>query len=361
MIDEDIITIKATEVAEMFLGMTNEEIRLAIPHLSHEQLSTVITHMNEKNSPYWKGKTRAIILGLSDREQVEVAGHFLSIPQILDFFESNLLTRSDNFNKLLAILVGMPHQTFAKLLCEISDEQLQVLLQTAFSEPLQHQLTVFNHEMSNKYHILSEELVILYKDIEDLPIDNLGRNELISIKNRINDISLAFADVLEKMKNALKIAWNTHRADLIESLNILKEKYSHTYSQFIGHPETAQGATGLYQLLKDRLDKVFGNPYDLNDPEAFSNEEPCIDALVKFSIWYLKDYWEIGLLPNIKTEKEFELDSNVHTEQERIEHRDKLFSEVQTNLEKLRLKTVHDLKKAHIYSKKALVEFIQGQ
>lgn len=354
----DLATAQPSEIAEMFIDMPNEDIRLAIAQLNPEQLSAAISYMNEKNTPYWRGKTRAIILGLSSNEQLQIAGRSLSVPQILDFLESNLLVREDTFNKLLAILVGMTHQTFAQLLNEISDEQLQVLLQTSFSEPLQHQLTVFSHEMNNKYLLLSSELNILYKEIENLPMENVGRNELISLKNRINDISLEFNDVLSKMKTALRIAWNTHRQDFIENLNSIKEKYTHTLTHFIGHPETAQGATGLYELLKERLNTVFGNASDLNDPESLSNGEPSIDALVKFSIWYLKDYWEVGLLPKIKTIEELELDSDSHNEQERAEYRDKLFSEVQTNLEKLHLLTLWEIKKKHIYSKKALIEYI---
>lgn len=347
------------EIAELFVELSNEEIRLATQQLNLEQLAAVLLHMNEKNTPYWKGKTRAILLGLSSQEQLEMAGRFLSSQQILDFLESDLIMQDDNFTKLLSILVGMPHQTFSQLLCEISDEQLQLLLQAAYSEPLQHQLTVFIHEMNNRYLILSEELQKILKEIEHLSIDHIGKNELILIKNKINDISLEFSNSLEKMRSALKIAWNTHRTDLIENLNEIKDKYLHTLNQFIGHPETSQGTTGLFELLNQQINTVFGNPYDLNDPESLSNGEPAIEALVKFSIWYLRDYWEIGLLPQIQNESELELDPATSTEQERLEHRDQLFSKVQSNLEKLHLKTLWDLKKAHIYSKKALSEYIK--
>lgn len=358
MSNVDITARTPTELAEMFINMPNEEIRLATPQLNQEQLSVILPYMNEKNTPYWKGKTRAIILGLSDREQLESAGRYLSVPQILDFFESNLLARDDTFNKFLAILVGMKHENFSHLLCDISYSQLQVLLQTSLSEPLQHQLTVFNHEMNNKYTMLSIELEKLYQEIKNLSIENLGRNELIDIKNHINDISIEFNNSIEKMKNALRLAWNTHRPDLIESLNTLKNKYYHTLIHFIGHFETSQGATGLYEVLTQRLYTVFGNPYDLNDPEALSNGEPALEALVKFSIWYLKDYWEIGLLPNIKDLSEIELDPQSHDEHECAKYRDHLFAEVKSNLEKIGLHTLWDLKKAHIYSKKALKEYI---
>lgn len=349
----------AMEAAEFFVDMSNEEIRNAIPKLNLEQLQAVITHMNEKNTPYWQGKTRAIILGLTTQDQLEVAGKSLSVRQILDFFESDLVARDDNFNKLLAILVGMSHATFADLLLSISEYQLQVLLQTSLTEPLQYKLTVFNHEINNKYLMATEALDRLMKDIECLSIDEVGRQELIDIKNRINDISLEFHDVLEKIKNALRIAWNTHRSDLIESLNNLKEHYFHTLHNFIGHPETIRGATGLYELLNERLNSVFGNPFNMNEPESLGNNEPAIDALVKFSIWYLQDYWEVGLLPNIKSPDELELDPEKFNELERAHYRDKLFDEVKNNLKNVKLEKLSDLKKAHIYSRKALEEYLK--
>lgn len=355
----DLSSVQPIEVAAKFIDMSNDEIRLVIAQLNPEQLSAVISYMNEKNTPYWKGKTRAIILGLSDRTQLESAGRYLSAAQILDFFESSLLTREDNFNKLLAILVGMTHQTFSQLLLDVSDDQLPVLLQTSFSEPLQHQITVFIHELNNRYLLFTEELDALFSDIQNLPTENIGRNEIISIKNRINDLSLEFNIELEKMRNALRIAWNSHRVDLIENLSALKEKYLHTLNNFIGYPVTAQDPTGLYNLLKEHTNTVFGNPENLNDPESLSNDEACIDALVKFSVWYLKDYWEVGLLTKIKNEDELELDPHSHSEQERLEYRDQLFSDVKENLEKLHLSTLKDLKKADIYSKRALIEYIQ--
>lgn len=344
-------------VSQMFIDKSNDEIRDIVSTLNPEQLAAVIQNINENTTPYWKGKIRAIILGLSTPEQLVCVGHSLTVPQLLDLFESNLLSL-ENIHKLLAILVGLPYQTFSLLLSELSEEPLQTLLETSFSEPLQHQLTVFIHEMNNRYLILSEELNSLLSEIETLSTEGLSRNDLMSIKDRINNFSLEFNLSLIKIKNALKIAWSTHRLDLIENLNSLKDKYTHTLIGYIGHPETSLGATGLYELLKERLNVVFGNPFDLNDPESISNAEPSIEALVKFSIWYIKDYWEVGLLPKIKAESQLELDPHSHTEQERATYRDKLFNDVKLNLEKLNLKTLWNLKKAHIYSKNALVEYI---
>lgn len=355
----DISTLDTMQTVDLFLDMSNEEIRNAIPLLSAEQLEVVIRHINEKTTPYWQGKTRSIILGLKDVEQVELAGRMLSVHQILDFFESDLISRDDNFNKLLAILVGMTLETFMDLLVNISDQQLQVLLQTSLTEPLQNKLMIFNHEINNKYLLATEELDTLMKDIECLSLEDIGRHDIIKIKNRINDISLEFNDVLEKLKNALRIAWNTHRFDLIESFNTLKEHYFHTLYNFIGHPENIKGSSGLYELLNERVDSIFRNSVNEHDTSSMANSEPSIDALVKFSIWYLKDYWEVGLLPKITSEDELELDPEKFSETERLHYREKLFAEVVSNLNKIKLKNLSDLKKAHIYSRKGLKEYIQ--
>lgn len=355
------VEIKSGSLAELIklvIEMPPEEIPHLIPQLNLGQLSELISHLNADHVPDWKIKIVAILQALKDKTQLEVAGGSLSVPQLLAFFDNNFLSQEDGFNKLLAILVGMSHQTFSELLGEISDHQLHVLLQTSLFEPLQHHLTILNHELSNKFTLANVDLERLYQEIKHLSMENIGRNELIDIKNRINDISLEFNKSLVKINHALKLAWNTHRADLVENLNRLKNNYVHTLSYFIGHPETPSGATGLYEQLQEQIYTVFGNPYDLNDPEALSNGEPAIEALVKFSIWYLKDYWTIGLLPNIQSESELELDINSHNEQERASHREKLFFEVQSNLEKMHLKTLWDLKKAHIYSKKALIEYL---
>lgn len=120
-------------------------------------------------------------------------------------------------------------------------------------------------------------------------------------------------------------------------------------------------ATGLFALLEQKLNAVYGNPLDPNDIEALDNSDPAIDALVKFSVWYLRDYWEIGLLPMVKNERDLDLSSRRYSERNRAEHREKLFVMVQENLERLGLDKVKDLKKARIYSRETLQDFIRAR
>jgi len=100
---------------------------------------------------------------------------------------------------------------------------------------------------------------------------------------------------LATLNKALQLAWNSNRVDLIEKLSTAKETCQKFVISIIGHPRHAVNPpTGLYARLEARLNAVFGNPSDPNDIEAAGNDEPAMEALVKFSIWYLKDYWDLG-------------------------------------------------------------------
>jgi hypothetical protein len=50
-----------------------------------------------------------------------------------------------------------------------------------------------------------------------------------------------------------------------------------------------------------------------------------------------------------------------HTEAERMEHRESLFTLARKTLEKLGLTSVNNLKEANIFSKKTLKEFIEQE
>jgi len=314
--------------------------------------------MNEIQTPHWRGKTRSIILGLKNSEQLELAGKVLSVEQNLDLLDCTPIAYDSNFNKILSILVGMSPTTFTQVLAKMNDDQLQVLLQTSLTEPMQHHLTVLMHELSHRYHLLVRELESVVQRIEKLSLDDVSRKDLISLVKSIEEISLRFKSVLNKINKALKISWNSNRLDLIENATSLKDKYSHTLKNFIGYPQTSGGPSGLYLLLQEQLAVLYANTHEVNISEEVLNDELSTEALIKFSIWYLKDYWEIGLLPRIKSVEDLELDAT-YSEADRALHRDQLYVEVKNNLDKLHLKTVGDLKMHYIYSKRALKEYIQ--
>lgn len=349
---------KSSSLIETYLHMSNDEIQKSVKNLSDEELKTLIEAMNEVQTPQWRGKTRSIILGLKNSQQLEVAGKVLSVEQNLDLLDCVPIAYDSNFNKILSILVGMSPKTFAQVLSKMNEDQLQVLLQTSLTEPMQHHLTVLMHEMNHRYHLLVTELESIVQRIEKLSLDDVSRKDLIFLVKSIEEIALQFRSGIDKINKALKISWNSNRLDLIESVTSLKEKYIHTLKNFIGCPQSSGGPTGLYLLFHEQLSVVYANTYEVNISEEVLNEELSTEALIKFSIWYLKDYWEIGLLPRIQSVDSLELDAT-YSEADRALHRDQLFVEVKNNLDKLHLKTIGDLKMHYIYSKRALKEYIQ--
>ena len=81
--------------------------------------------------------------------------------------------------------------------------------------------------------------------------------------------------------------------------------------------------------------------------EALHDEDPACDALVKFSVWYLQDYFELGLLPEVTNEAELDRDPQRYRELAR------------QRLHRLGLKTVGDLKRAGIFSRATLAEHVK--
>ena len=88
--------------------------------------------------PTGAARPLAIIHALTSREQLEAAGHSLSLAQALE-----LLGHPQEIHKLPQILVGMPLSRFIELIASASDKQLEILKQESVSEPVQHHLNNF--------------------------------------------------------------------------------------------------------------------------------------------------------------------------------------------------------------------------
>lgn len=338
------------------LNMTPDELQHDIPQMSHEQISKVFSLLNSDRDPNWEKKIKSAIAGLSDPHQLEPIGRSLNLKQILQILKS---IAKEDYEKLSPILVGMPPFAFSQLLTQTSPEEFEILKQEAIAEPIQHHLTVFTHELFNVLNELNSTLELLETSIEMLDPSRYGQNEIDILMQAIDQSRKVLVDIVGKTNKALAIAWNTTRTDLIEKLSYIKETSQRYQGSIVGNPRTdTSEQSGLYLKLEERLHAIYGDPNDPNDTEALQDDEPAIEALVKFSVWYLQDYWEIGLLPAIARPLDLDLDKESHSERERTEYRANLFKEVQDTLHKLGLDTVKDLKNACIFSRKALKDFI---
>lgn len=336
------------------------ELELVISSMSNEQLKLTFQQMNKNLDPKWKLKTRSAILGLNNRPQLEIAASALSVDQMIELIDKTLQVEDKHHWKLSPLLVGLSFEVFKQLLLQASDFQLQVLQHEGVTEPVQHRLTILSHEMSNQIKEIERELDLLDEEIEQLDINTLSREDVFELQHRFEIYAKFFENKIQCANKALAIAWNTNRLDLIESLNKIKDSCQKYNLYGIGQPHSQESsATGLYKKLEGKLFSVYGKPDENMDREALYDSEPAIEALVKFSLWYLRDYWEIGLLPTICNVEDLDVDLQKYSETERVLHREKLFKEAKENLEKIGLKTVLDLKNAYIFSKKTLQGYIQ--
>lgn len=306
--------------------------------------TSILNRFMEENSP----------------EQIEVLGKKISGKEVLEVLDSPSLLEPEHLWKLSPLLVGMPHSTFLEVLSMASPEQLKILQHEAANESIQHHLTVLVHDIAYGADMEEKQLEQIEQEISALDPKSTYFDELQGIGNKLERAEQWQSSAVDIISRALSLAWNTGRSDLVERLTDLKEHSIRTSNLYIGNPSGVdqEASTGLYSSLEKRLNEVYGNRNNPQDIEALQDDEPALEALAKLSIWYLKDYWEMGLLPEISNPRELELSAFTYSEHERQNHLQKLMEQTQANLSKLGLSTVKDLKKAHIYSKETLQQYI---
>ncbi len=323
-----------------------------------EEISRLVSSIDSHSDHEWKDHIERIYVHIQNREQTEAFGKAASASQILHLLRYSEDRDTLHHEKLSHVLVGMRHEVFRDVIQQATPEEFRVLKLEAVTEPIQHHLTLFTHEMSNQIQEYTNTIIELENEVQLLNPNSFKRAELDDLLLRIYNASLFAQEELQDTNALLALAWNTNRTDLIEKLSAIKDVYQKFSSYIVGYSRQAdENPTGLYAKLESQLLSVYGNPENLHDIEAVQDDEPAIEALSKLGIWYLKDYWELGLLPLITKVEKLNLGPD-HTEAEQAAFREKLFDEARKNLEKAGLKSVKDLKKAFIFSRETLREYL---
>lgn len=326
-----------------------------INDLSPEQIIAIVTALEETKDNEWIVKLKAVIKGIKDYPKIEAVGKALSLQQAREIFAEDWLLDKSEVWKLSPLFVGMSHDVFSHFLRSASPSHLQIFKHEAIAEPLLHHLTVLIHEIAHQMSTHLEHLQQIEVAIEQLNLQDFSKEELGYIMVGINKSREYYKEALEKINKMLTLAWNSSRVDLIDKLSQAKEGCQKFLIHAIGHPRSPRTKpTGLYAKVQAKLNKVFGDPNDPKDIEALEDDEPAIEALAKFSIWYLRDYWDVGLLPKITDPQTLQ---SLNAEEE-VEQKSELLNDVQENLSSLGLSTVADLKKRGIFSRKILQDYI---
>lgn len=351
----------AEELCQRALKWTNEQWRNEIAKLTPEQVMAVLPLASVENDPgHWQQKIISAIEGMRERAALEAAGKILSVEQCSVILSQTLKEEALHV-KLVPIFVGMPHEIFWTLFTSLTPEQLAPLKQEAFTEAIQHHLTLIVHELTKQIGVFQSMLLAKEKELQNLALDDLGLEEIHNIYRDFDELHQYGILALKSINCALAIAWNTPRLDLIEHLSDLKEKYQRIIHFQIGisgeEPSNVSSLRGLFEKLTQ---SIFSEHTPSQGIDIFPDDLPAVEALVKFGVWYLKDYWEIGLLPHIKNATQLDFEAASPSAKKQNYH-EQLFVQVNKNLERVGLSTLADLKRLKIYSKKALKEYIASQ
>lgn len=330
-----------------------------VSSLSPSQLTECVMLLSTEPIPEAHAKLTRLLELANEPALLEALGKGLSAPQFLSLLTE--VSKSPSLQKKLSpLLVGLPSAAFIESLHNMDSDHLTAIKQESIGEPLHHQFTFFLHHCEFFLDEINLSLLHQLKEIQELEIYQLTFEELDKVENQMNDLGQVVFHRLEAINQVLVILWNANLIDLIDKFSRLKENFNHFILEQMGRPASKDHpSTGIYRALDERLAKVF-IPYDLSLKKNVSlgDDDSALEGLARFSIWYLKDYWELGLLPSIQKAEDLELKSSLFSEEEQVAYRQTLFNLVQKNLNELRIGTIKELKNARIFSKPMLVAYI---
>lgn len=284
---------------------------------------------------------------LKEPHQLELFGKTLSSHDFLSLL-GMIEKKSILINgKLNSVLAGLTNEVFSESILKLSVADLALLQHESATIPVQHHLTVLSQEKLKVIETMETLIISLEMIIDHLEVEQLGMDELPELLSKIDELSVFATNEVQLLSKALALAWNSNRIDLIDTLSQIKERLQ-KYKSF----SIESSVTGLIPKLYARLNKIYEDK-SLNDETL-----PAIESLAKLSLWHVQDYFDIGLLPTITSKELLDLDETTHTEQARADYRASLIEKAKQNLENVGLISLADLKRAGIYSKKALQEYL---
>lgn len=322
--------------------------------LSPERLSLLIPYANPESDPQtWKEKLHQLYFYLPNFP-VESFGRALNSLQFLEIMRFAGSHEKDHHNrkKLSSLFVGVSPGVFKDLLSQASPIELSFLREEAVTEPVQHHLSLITSELSRHFNDLCNQIEAKEREIEAIDLQTIGNKELEDFYKQFENFNKEEKNILTLTSSTLAIAWNAHRADLIQELGRIKELGQKCLIESIGTMETREHpSSGLYKLMDKKVEQVFSDQDSEGNQAVMKDSTPALEALVKFSVWYIQDYVEVGLLPD---------KHSIFDTEENLKNREQLFMMAEENLGKMGLKTLLDLKNARIYSKRALKEYISS-
>ncbi len=328
-----------------------DQFQEILPQLPLSELAQSFTLLQAQPAIEAKKKLKSLFEFIDSPAILEVIGKNFSVSSFLSFLDF-LTQHPSHQNRLKFILIGLHSLIFSQALHVLQKSHLYLLQQEGLLEPLQYQLTQFAHEGESLEQGINQSVQQFKQDLVSTQSEELTQDRLQKLTQHIDGLRNQILDYLERASAALAIVWHTDRIDLIEKLSSIHERIQYQLMHVIGHSAFDHlTATGLYSILEQTLSSIFDS--------ALKDEDAAIEGLTRLSIWHLKDYWELGLLPSISHIQELDLNPKKHHEKEGWDHQQHLIALVQQQLEHLGIGTVKNLKQAHLYSRSLLKDYIE--
>ena len=296
---------------------------------------------------HWKQILAQLVKKQSEKSAFEAFGKDMSPSEILELLD---WSTSDSCplgrDMISATFAGIQQGVFCTALTNTSPEQLNILRQYSSMETVLHHIVQLSHELKRECGVFNDLITKEIKRIQTLNLSEIIPDEIESIHEELREIRKQGEEIIHTTAKTLGLAWHTSRADIIQELSHTKELCQQCLNKSVGFFKTNEKpSTGLWESLEQRLDLVFSD-VDTKDNITFMKDtDLALEALVKFSVWHLRDYYEIGLIPQSTKEVPAEREEN-------------LFALAERKLSKLGLHTLKDLKDKNIYSKRALVLYL---
>lgn len=355
-------------MSDQSVSFTNEEIRNlaektqveAIPALftsaDESFISVFISSLTNHHTREWKQKLFAVIEQLNQISKLELAGSILSSEQFLEVLQlssKQLLPIA----KLFPLVVGMPQKIFEEILRFGTSDQLKVLENENLKEPIQHHLKLYAIKESAVLKNFYVNLENLEAKVRNMHVQELDFEDLNKIENELEGQQEDFKRNYDDLSKALRLAWICGRGDIVETLSENHEICDKILKSIFGICSDGYSSKNIYQKLHHKLEGVFVDPF----ADKHNKNDPAIEGIMHFPI-HLQDYWNLGLIPG----HEDSIASSGHLsiqelKVDQIQHLDKIYEEIQHNLEKKGLKTIADLEHHKIYSKNMLYEYLRKQ
>lgn len=332
---------KSKEEIESLSQSSGDALKTSIESLDLSDLGQFLATISTFEEKERNTKFHTALSALSSHESFEVVGRFMTVPLF-----SSLMKTTGQKAFIKPVLVGMPSAIFTSYLENAGLKSLEALKQESASEPLYTHLLAAQAYAIKDLEELFNQFESLKFEIMNAKIEEMTAEELAYILQSLDTLHERNAKACRLLDNMLLLAWNSGKSELIETLSTLKENASRLLNVDIGTKNGGKTPTGLFYILKSKLDSVFQKKDNFGNSVPLPDDYPALEALSCFSLWYPQDYKKVGLIIGDKEEKLAEAD---------------LYNLAKERLEKAGLLSLLDIKEKGIYSAKMLKEYLTAK